>query len=505
MAKPLTKTNSVNTTPRKKVVRDFPESLFKAAFKITNNGVAIIDKSIALEVNEHVLKILRMTKEQVVGADLLKFIYKEDIPRAEEEIRKNREVIYQIRIIRGDGSLGYVEIRGHPIVFRDKKCRILIVRDITSERINDRLIRNYLNVLEAFPEAICVHDLRGRILYSNPSMNKLLGANSTDQVKGRLSMKYVLPEFYPILKENRKKLRRLESSTTRFVIINPDKGKRLVKVELSALPLNWGGEAVVLVVCHDTSLEEKIHKSEIERQVMEAVNERLKWEISIHQKLEDQLKEMVAEKEWLLKEVNHRVKNNLQIITSILNLQINQLQDKKLIPVMKEFQNRFYALSSIYSSLYQSENKEEIDISAYLKDLTNNLFISYSDPHKNISLICETDKVFLEYNQAITSGLIVNELVSNAVKYAFPNNRKGKIKVTLHQSGQDVRLKIEDDGIGIKPIHKKREHDALGLQLVESLVRQLKDGTFKTSKVKKGTGYLITFTSESPAKKNNIK
>jgi two-component sensor histidine kinase len=243
----------------------------------------------------------------------------------------------------------------------------------------------------------------------------------------------------------------------------------------------------------------------VERQVVEAVNERLKWEISVHQKLEDKLKEMVEEKEWLLKEVNHRVKNNLQIITSILNLQISQLKDKKLVPVMIEFQNRFYALSSIYSSLYQSDNKEEIDISAYLKDLTNNLFISYSNPHRSISLVCETDRIFLEYSQAITCGLIVNELVSNSIKYAFPNYRKGKITVSLHQTGQKISLRIKDDGIGIKPKEKKKQLDTLGLQLVESLVHQLKDGKFKSSMVKTGTGYLITFTSESPVKKERLK
>lgn len=331
-------------------------------------------------------------------------------------------------------------------------------------------------------------------------MNKLFGARSARQTAGKQVMKYVLPEFHSILKENKRKLRRLEATPTRQITINTYQGKKLFKVELSALPLNWGGETVVLAACHDTSLEERIHKSEVERQVMEAVNERLKWEISVHQKLEDRLKEMVEEKEWLLKEVNHRVKNNLQIITSILNLQINQLKDKKLVPVMMEFQNRFYALSSVYSSLYQSENKEEIDISAYLKDLTNNLFISYSDPHKNISLTCNTDRVFLEYNQAITCGLIVNELVSNAIKYAFPNNRKGKINVTLHQTGQNISLEIEDNGVGIKPNERNGENDTLGLQLVESLVHQLKDGTYKTKENTKGTGYLVTFISESPMK-----
>src|SRR6202012_5381397 len=136
--------------------------------------------------------------------------------------------------------------------------------------------------------------------------NRLFGARSADEVKGRQVMRYIAPADRAILRENKKKLRRLEATPARQITILPIRGNRSFRVELSALPLNWGGETVVLAACHDMSLEEKIHKSEVERQVMEAINERLKWEISAHRKLENRLKEMVEEKEWLLKEVNHR-------------------------------------------------------------------------------------------------------------------------------------------------------------------------------------------------------
>ncbi len=496
---------SKKKTKIRKSGKRFPDALFETGFKITHNGVALLNKSYPIEVNEQFLKVVRRKREEVIGKDLLEYVFKDDIPLVRQEIKKNRNVIYEIRMFRGDGLLIYLEVRGHPIVYEGKKCRMLLLRDITAKKINDRLFLNYVNILEAFPESICVHDTRGIILYTNPSMNKMLGVKSAEQLKGKQVMNYVLPEYYPILNENKKKIVGLESTSTRLITIRAEGGRRFVKAELSALPLNWGGEPVVLTVCHDTALEERVHKSEVERQVIEAVNERLKWEISVHQTLEKRLKEMVEEKEWLLKEVNHRVKNNLQIITSILNLQINQLQDKKLVPVMKEFQNRFYALSSIYSSLYQSKNKEEIDISAYLKDLTNNLFTSYSGPHKNVSLSCETDRIFLEYNQAITCGLIVNELVLNSIKYAFPNNRNGRIKVSLSQLKRNILLNVEDDGVGMKLNAKESEQDTLGLHLVESLVRQLKDGELEQKKIKKGTAYLITFTSESPIKKEQLR
>jgi len=465
--------------------------------------MAILRDAFPIEANDQFLGILKRSRDEIIGKDLLRYVYKDDIPLVREEIKKNREVTYEMRCIKGDGTLGYLELRGHPIVYKGKKCRMVLVRDITIKKINEKLFLNYLNVLEAFPGALCVHNVKGIILYANPALNKLLGAKST--LVGQQVMKYVLPEYYPVLKENKRNLRRLESTSTKLITISPEGGRRLIKADLLALSLNWGGEPVVMTVCHDTSLEERVNKSEVERQVVEAVNERLKQELWAHQMLEEKLKEMVEEKEWLLKEVNHRVKNNLQIITSILNLQINQLQDEKLIPVMKEFQNRFYALSSIYSSLYQSKNKEEIDISAYLKDLTNNLFISYSGPHGNISLICETDRVFLEYNQAITCGLIVNELVLNAMKYAFPHHRKGKISVSLRQSKQNISLEVTDDGIGMKLRSSGTKEKTLGLQLVESLVRQLKNGSMERKNMEKGTGYLIGFITESAVKEKQQK
>ena len=110
----------------------FPDSLFKAAFKITNNGMAILDKSYPIEVNDQFLDIMKRSREQIINQDILNHIFKDDIPLVKEEIIKNRQVIYEIRFIKGDGSLGHVEVRGHPIIYKGKECRMIIIRDITS-------------------------------------------------------------------------------------------------------------------------------------------------------------------------------------------------------------------------------------------------------------------------------------------------------------------------------------------------------------------------------------
>ena len=477
--------------------------LFLTLAELTTDGIAIIGNEGILFVNQQLLNIFRTTREEFLYNQTSEFVHKEDLEKTMGEHKEIRRVLYEVKLRRGDGVYIYAEINAAPLFYKGEKCRLIAVKDITQRKIADRLFTNYLNIIDAFPEAICVHDKSGKILFANRSGVKLVGAKSEDEVKGRNVMEFVLPEYQATIRESKPRLDKLEAITGRFVKIKQFGHTEAISVEASVIPTEWGEEPAAMVLCHDASLEEQIEKSEIAKQVMQSVNEHLQWEITEHKNLQARLKKMIDEKEWLLKEVNHRVKNNLQIITSILNLQINQMEDMKLVPVMREFQNRFYALSSIYSSLYHSEADEEIDISSYLKDLTHNLFVSYSDSEKRIAIDCETSRIFMEYDHAITCGLIVNELVSNSIKYAFPEGKEGKIKVLLSQTGKKVKLEVSDNGIGIKAkTTKKQNRVSLGLQLVDSLVTQLRSGTVKKASGPKGTKYTILFTADNLTKEN---
>jgi PAS domain S-box-containing protein len=474
---------------------EFPQDLFETVCEMTTDGLAIVENGKFLWVNDQLCRTFKINRENLIGTETLRFAHKDDMAKAREELSLNRRVIYEARLLRGDGVYLFTELRAHPVLYKGKKCRLLIVKDITAKKISDRLFNNYINIIDSFPEAMCIHDKSGKILFTNRSGVKLVGATSEDEITGKNVFEFILPEYHDQVKDDKERVEKLEPVIGRFVKIKAFHRSEPRNLEASVIPMEWGEEPAYMVLCHDTSLEDQIEKSEVAKQVMQSVNEHLQWEIAAHKSLEAKLKKMIEEKEWLLKEVNHRVKNNLQIITSILNLQINQMHDKKLVPVMREFQNRFYALSSIYSSLYHNNAEEEIDISTYLKDLTHNLFVSYSDPDKRILIECDTNRIFLDYDHAITCGLIVNELVSNSIKYAFPGNRKGKIKVTLKDSGKKVKLEVTDNGIGIEKKTKKTTHVSLGLQLVDSLVTQLKGGAMKKTSGEKGTKYSITFTS----------
>mgnify|MGYP003638277477 FL=1 len=206
---------------------------------------------------------------------------------------------------------------------------------------------------------------------------------------------------------------------------------------------------------------------------------------------EEQLKDSLKEKEVLLKEVHHRVKNNLQVISSILNLQSSYIEDEQTLSILKESQDRIKSMSIIHESLYQSNDFSKINFSEYIVSLSKNLVHSYSYLDKSIDLDHKIEEVSLNLDTSIPCGLIVNELVSNALKYAFKDRLEGKIKINLSIDKKNVVLVVSDDGVGFPKNINFRDTNSLGLQLVNTLVEQI-DGTIEMNS-KKGTTYTIIF------------
>ena len=207
---------------------------------------------------------------------------------------------------------------------------------------------------------------------------------------------------------------------------------------------------------------------------------------------EKKIVESLKEKEVLLKEVHHRVKNNLQVISSILNLQRAYLKDKNSDNLFRELQNRVRSMSFIHESLYQTQDFSNLNFGEYLNNLGTNLKHSYLIDDDNIELEVISDKLFLNLDYSIPCGLIVNELVSNAFKYAFPNGRSGKIDVIVKNLHNFVEIIVADNGIGISADIDIKNTESLGLQLVTSLVEQL-DGELFHRNLNPGTEIKITF------------
>ncbi len=210
---------------------------------------------------------------------------------------------------------------------------------------------------------------------------------------------------------------------------------------------------------------------------------------------ESRLIESVREKEILLKEVHHRVKNNLQVINSILNLQSNYVTDAKTLEFINESQNRIRTMSYIHESLYQTKNFSSINFRDYISTLVQNLVHSYEFYGSKTQLSLEVDKVVLSLDQAIPCGLILNELISNALKYAYPEKKKeDKISVRINEKNKQVYIAVEDYGVGLPTDFSIEHSDSLGLSLVDTLVKQL-DGEMQLIR-DSGTKYLIIFDKQ---------
>jgi two-component sensor histidine kinase len=210
--------------------------------------------------------------------------------------------------------------------------------------------------------------------------------------------------------------------------------------------------------------------------------------------IENNLIASLKEKDILLREIHHRVKNNMQIISSLLNLQTKYVDDQEAINVLKESQNRVKSMAIIHEKLYQSKNLTKINFVDYIQSLVLNLFYSYNIQEDQIKPILEIENIHLNMETAVPCGLIISELISNSLKYAFPNEMKGEIIVSLKSDKDNYQLCISDNGIGLPESIGFDDLETLGLLLVNILTEQI-DGKIAIRR-DQGTQYKITFKEQ---------
>lgn len=209
-----------------------------------------------------------------------------------------------------------------------------------------------------------------------------------------------------------------------------------------------------------------------------------------NKRAEEEIKQSLEDNKILLREVHHRVKNNMQIISSLLNLQINYEEEKKAVNVLKESQGRVKSMSMVHEKLYQSPSFTKIDFKNYVEQLIKDIFYSYGINNGNIETVMDIDNIEIGIDTAIPCGLIINELVTNTVKYAFPQN-KGILYIKLKSIQDKIELVIADNGIGLPEDFDFTNSDSLGLQLVNNLVTQI-DGQISLDQ-SHGTAFTISF------------
>ncbi len=321
----------------------------------------------------------------------------------------------------------------------------------------------YKTLIEKANDAVFLETLDGKILEVNHKACELLGYSSSEFLN--LTVNDIVPEQ---IHEKFPELIKKELAKGGFNIEaeNIHKDGTVIPVEVSTSLMKVDQQSLVLAIVRDIT-ERKL--------------------------AEEKIKKSLKEKEILLKEIHHRVKNNLQIISSLLYLQTSDLKDSQVSNIIIESQNRIRSMAMIHEKLYKSENLAKIVFSEYIKDLTIFLYRCYSLNTDIVKLKMDTGNILLDIDTAIPCGLIINELVTNTLKYAFPENRKGKINIKFFtNNNKDYEFIISDSGIGLPDNFQLETCESLGLRLVNNLVDQLK-GSLEIDK-EGGTTFRITFS-----------
>ncbi len=380
----------------------------------------------------------------------LQAIHSEDQTRVSEALVRQiwGEYDEEYRVERPDGSLRWIHDRAFPVRDQTGKVdRIVgIAEDITKQKKAEEQLRAATVMLSSLinhlHSGVLVEDDARKITHVNQAFNDIFNV--------------------PIVPES------LFGVDSRLLFIQTAQfAERIEQIIKAGTPvlgeeIEWQGR-IFLRNYVPLSIDENNHYHLWQYQ-----------DVTTSRVAEEQIKSSLKEKEVLLKEIHHRVKNNLQIISSLLNLQSAEIEDPKASQKFRESQDRVKAMALIHERLYQSSDLAKIDFAGYVRSLTGHLLRSYKINANVIRLNLEVDSVPMNLDVAIPCGLIINELVSNAFKYAFPNGNTGEIRVHFgEQNNGTLKLIVQDNGIGFPENTNPEDSDSLGLKLVRSLTEQL--------------------------------
>jgi len=379
---------------------------------------------------------------------------------------------YEAGLISKDGSLYHCRLTSTSITIGDEDLLFFIIQDITERKRAADALReseewNRL-LIETMIDGLGVQDENGLITYVNDSLCKMLGY-SQDEMIGRRTN--------DLLDETNLRIWEEQMSGRR-------QGGRL------AYEMRWSrkdGSQVPTIMSPSPILDDD-GRFKGSFAVIIDITER--------KRAEEKIRSALKEKEVLLREIHHRVKNNLQVILSMLRLQAGRVEDEEYLDMFKESEARIRSIALVHDRLYESGDFADIDFCGYVNNLLCSLFTFYGVDHAKIALKIDIEDISLELDNAIPCGLIINELVSNSLKYAFPQGREGEIRVTLRSIDADeFQLSVSDNGEGIPEGLDLKNGGSMGLDVVRTLAEHQLGGTIELKR-KDGTEFRIRFRRE---------
>ncbi len=464
---------------RGKLMKDLKdrETRFHALFEETYDAILVIVDGKYTDCNSSAERMLHGTKTQIIGKTLWDLA-----PEVQPGGRLSSEIAMERlnRALAGEHqrfewmqrSLAGREFDAEVSLIRiqidDTVAVQAIFRDITEKKKAEEALRQseekYRSLSEASPNAIYIINRDATIAYANNYALRMLQKSITE-VKGHRLM-----DVFPT-----------EDADMQIQIIvgvfqhghDVRRDDRVTAVDgtdrwLSSTftPLKDDSGLVTAVMC-------------------------VSYDITDRKVMENQIAASLREKEFLLKEIHHRVKNNLQVISSLLSMQADKATDKNVIDSLTDSQNRVKSIALVHEKLYQSKSLDQIEYGDYLNKIVNHLFDTYNVPLSRIACIVHAENIFVDINQAVPCSLIINEMLTNSLKYAFPDGAKGEIAIDFTTDGKNYMLRYHDNGTGIPEEISFERTESLGMKLIYGLTQQL-NGTVELRRGE-GTTFVVTF------------
>lgn len=452
---------------------------FKSLFEHNPHPVYYFDlEGNFLGANKKVEEVSGYPEDELLNMNFAPIIVEEDLERtlAHFEAAAAGDVQeYEIKIKTKQGEIKDLHVTNFPMKVSEDIVGVFgIAQDITaSKKAAEDLKKSeqkWQHLVEDNPQPVQV-TVDGEIVFINEAGARLYGAETPGELIGRSVFDFSHEDELAKIKNRKESL----EDGNKVDRLHENKIVRLdgsvCYVEVNSILIEYQGKKAIQTVLHD---------------------------ITDRWKKERIIKESLQEKEVLLKEIHHRVKNNMAVISGLLELQAMSTEDPELKNMLKESQLRIFSMAMIHEKLYQTETFADIEFGEYVRELVSSIIETVDSSKKEISVEYNMDSVRLNINQAIPAALILNEAVVNAFKHAFKGRSRGKITISMGQKESAITLDIKDDGIGLPEDFVLKETHSLGTTLIQTLTSQLRgELSFSNRADNNGTEVSIRFLKKT--------
>ncbi len=483
---------SFNIMAKELKLREETLHRYKHIVSATSDLMSFVDRNYIYQaVNQSYLEYHDNRYEEIIGhsvADLHGIdIFNDVIKKEVDKCLSGQEITYQVWIDYAGRGRRFMDVIYNPYTDELGSISGVVVnaRDITSQKMVQEALQEseekYRLLFDSADILVSVYDREGVIQLMNRKLANLFDGEPEDFIGKSFE------ELQPtVAKEYKQRIRHAIDTGSSIEYedeVEFPKGIRWLLSRVHPVSDTQDVFNKAQIICQDiterkrTEEELKAYREHLEELVEDRTSQ-LENEIEVRKKAEQQIAVSLGEKEVLLREIHHRVKNNLNTVSNLLYLQSRTIADSRITTAFQESRNRIQTMARVHELLYRSESLAQIDMDDYLKELAADLAEAY--PHRSAVLDTSASGVKLEIDRAIPCGLIVTELVSNSLKYAFGTDSPGdRISVQLSQDGDDYRLLVADNGSGLPDGLNIEKASSLGLRLVGMLTRQL-HGSFES-------------------------